>query len=190
MLPPQQRSRTPLREMPPEGSFQATLGRSSTVLTQQLRYRSSLACERMARANERPDVAHCKPEQPVDTVAKAARAPPIRLHPFKFADMQGSLSQRQGVGGDTGSNARSINTFRGTVAVGTKAQSQEGANMSKHFITGAARSVTNSVERLIELRKNHPEWDDRPSEKALARERLLKPRSTAFTASPGALSRP
>jgi hypothetical protein len=44
--------------------------------------------------------------------------------------------------------------------------------MSKHFITGAARSVTNSVERLIELRKNHPEWDDRPSEKALARERL------------------
>jgi len=37
--------------------------------------------------------------------------------------------------------------------------------MSKHFITGAARSVTNSVERLIELRKNHPEWDDRPSEK-------------------------
>ena len=30
------------------------------------------------------------------------------------------------------------------------------ANMSKHFITGAARSVTNSVERLTELRKNHP----------------------------------
>ena len=49
--------------------------------------------------------------------------------------------------------------------------------MSKHFITGAARSVTNSVERLTELRKSHPEWDDRPSEKALARERLLKPRS-------------
>jgi len=47
--------------------------------------------------------------------------------------------------------------------------------MSKHFITGAARSVTNSVERLTELRKNHPEWDERPSEKALARERLLKP---------------
>ena len=45
--------------------------------------------------------------------------------------------------------------------------------MSKHFITGAARSVTNSVERLTELRKHHPEWDDRPSEKALARERLL-----------------
>src|SRR4051812_23796921 len=44
--------------------------------------------------------------------------------------------------------------------------------MSKHFITGAARSVTNSVERLIELRKNHPEWNDKPSEKALARERL------------------
>jgi hypothetical protein len=57
-----------------------------------------------------------------------------------------------------------------------------GVRMSKHFITGAARSVTNSVERLIELRKNHPEWDDRPSEKALARERLLKPRSTALNA--------
>jgi hypothetical protein len=45
--------------------------------------------------------------------------------------------------------------------------------MSKHFITGAARSVTNSVERLIELRKNHPEWNEKPSEKALARERLV-----------------
>jgi len=49
--------------------------------------------------------------------------------------------------------------------------------MSKHFITGAARSVTDPVERLVELRKKHPEWDDRPNEKALARERLLKPRS-------------
>jgi hypothetical protein len=49
--------------------------------------------------------------------------------------------------------------------------------MSKHFITGAARSVTNSVERLTELRKNHPEWDDRPSEKALARERLVPPKT-------------
>ena len=63
------------------------------------------------------------------------------------------------------------------------------ANMSKHFITGAARSVTNSVERLIELRKHHPEWDDRPSEKALARERLLKPRSMPLGGSPGALVR-
>ena len=63
--------------------------------------------------------------------------------------------------------------------------------MSKHFITGAARSVTNSVERLTELRKHHPEWDDRPSEKALARrERLLKPRSTRLAGSPGALVRP
>ena len=62
--------------------------------------------------------------------------------------------------------------------------------MSKHFITGTARSVTNSVERLTELRKNHPEWDDRPSEKALARERLLKTKSTAIISSPGALSRP
>ena len=62
-------------------------------------------------------------------------------------------------------------------------------NMSKHFITGAAGSVTNSVERLIELRKHHPEWDDRPSEKALARERLLKPRSMPLGGSPGALVR-
>ena len=54
--------------------------------------------------------------------------------------------------------------------------------MSKHFITGAARSVTNSVERLTELRKNHPEWDDRPSEKALARERLLRPKGSLPTA--------
>jgi hypothetical protein len=53
--------------------------------------------------------------------------------------------------------------------------------MSKHFITGAARSVTNSVERLTELRKNHPEWDDRPSDKALARERLLRPKSNVST---------
>ena len=62
--------------------------------------------------------------------------------------------------------------------------------MSKHFITGAARSVTDSVERLIELRKNHPEWDDRPSEKALARERLLKPRSVPTAWSPGASVKP
>jgi hypothetical protein len=61
--------------------------------------------------------------------------------------------------------------------------------MSKHFITGAARSVTNSVERLIELRKKHPEWDNRPSPKALARERL-KPKSSPPAESPGAFSRP
>jgi hypothetical protein len=61
--------------------------------------------------------------------------------------------------------------------------------MSKHFITGAARSVTDPVERLIELRKKHPEWDDRPSEKALARERLLKPRGMPLVGSPGALVR-
>ena len=46
----------------------------------------------------------------------------------------------------------------------------------------AARSVTNAVERLTELRKNHPEWDDRPSEKALARERLLRPKGSLPTA--------
>ena len=39
--------------------------------------------------------------------------------------------------------------------------------MSKHFITGAARSMTNSVERLIELHKKHPEWENRPSENTL-----------------------
>jgi hypothetical protein len=61
--------------------------------------------------------------------------------------------------------------------------------MSKHFITGAARSVTNSVERLIELCKKHPEWDNKPSPKALARERL-KPRSSPPTESPAALYRP
>jgi hypothetical protein len=61
--------------------------------------------------------------------------------------------------------------------------------MSKHFITGAARSVTDSVERLIELRKKHPEWDNRPSQKALARERL-RPRSSPPAADPAAFSRP
>jgi hypothetical protein len=54
--------------------------------------------------------------------------------------------------------------------------------MSEHFITGAARSVTNSVERQTQLRKHHPEWDDRPSEKALARERLLRPKGSLPTA--------
>src|SRR5215203_2177393 len=82
-----------------------------------------------------------------------------------------------------------------TLALGKRSSDANGiaaegrANMSKHFITGAARSVTNSVERLTELRKNHPEWDDRPSEKALARERLLKPRSMPLVGSPGALVR-
>jgi hypothetical protein len=62
--------------------------------------------------------------------------------------------------------------------------------MSKHFITGAARSVTNPVERLIELRKKHPEWDVRPSEKALARERLVPPKSTSFTEASRPLAKP
>jgi hypothetical protein len=60
--------------------------------------------------------------------------------------------------------------------------------LSKHFITGAARSVTDSVERLIELRKKHPEWDSKPSPKALARERL-KPRSSPLAVDPAAFSR-
>jgi hypothetical protein len=55
--------------------------------------------------------------------------------------------------------------------------------MSKHF------AVTDSVERLIELRKKHPEWENRPSEKALARERL-KPRSSPLAENPAAFSRP
>jgi|tagenome__1003787_1003787.scaffolds.fasta_scaffold20446848_1 hypothetical protein len=44
--------------------------------------------------------------------------------------------------------------------------------MKTYFITGAAQSVTNSVERFTAMRQHHPEWDDRPSEKAVARERL------------------
>jgi hypothetical protein len=44
--------------------------------------------------------------------------------------------------------------------------------MAKNFITGIAQSVTNSVERVADLRKRHPEWDKPPSPKALARERL------------------
>jgi hypothetical protein len=44
--------------------------------------------------------------------------------------------------------------------------------MAKNFITGVAQSVTNSVERVAELRRKHPEWDRPPSAKALARERL------------------
>ena len=54
---------------------------------------------------------------------------------------------------------------------------------SKHFITGAARSVTNPVERFIELQKNHPEWAERPSEKTLARERLRQPKDTLLDGS-------
>ena len=50
--------------------------------------------------------------------------------------------------------------------------------MSKHFITGAARSVTNSVERLTELRKNHREWDE-TDWKESARTRLRTRRSAA-----------
>jgi hypothetical protein len=61
--------------------------------------------------------------------------------------------------------------------------------MSEHFITGEARNVTDSVERLIELRKKHPEWDKGPSPKALARERL-KPRSAPLAEDPAAFSRP
>src|SRR4051794_24418204 len=44
--------------------------------------------------------------------------------------------------------------------------------MAKNFITGNAQSVRNSVERVAELSKRHPEWDTPPSPKALARERL------------------
>jgi hypothetical protein len=48
------------------------------------------------------------------------------------------------------------------------------AKLSRHFITGAAQSVTNSVERLTALRKAHPEWNEALTPKAAARERLAK----------------
>jgi hypothetical protein len=44
--------------------------------------------------------------------------------------------------------------------------------MAKNFITGRAQSVSNSVQRVADLRKSHPEWDVPPSPKSLARERL------------------
>ena len=43
--------------------------------------------------------------------------------------------------------------------------------MAKNFITGRAQSVSNSVQRVADLRKSHPEWDVPPSPKSLARER-------------------
>jgi len=46
--------------------------------------------------------------------------------------------------------------------------------MKTYFITGAAQSVTNSVERFTAMRQHHPEWDDRPREKAVTRERLAR----------------
>jgi hypothetical protein len=46
--------------------------------------------------------------------------------------------------------------------------------MTKHFITGAAQSVTNSVERLTALRKAHPEWEETRTAKAIARERVAE----------------
>jgi hypothetical protein len=54
--------------------------------------------------------------------------------------------------------------------------------LSRHFITGAAQSVTNSVERLTALRKAHPEWNEALTPKAAARERLAtstKPQSAS-----------
>jgi hypothetical protein len=49
---------------------------------------------------------------------------------------------------------------------------ERGADMAKNFITGRAQSVGNSVQRVADLRKSHPEWDVPPSAKSLARERL------------------
>jgi hypothetical protein len=46
--------------------------------------------------------------------------------------------------------------------------------MTKHFITGTAQSVTNSVERLTALRTAHPEWNEALTPKAAARVRLAK----------------
>jgi hypothetical protein len=48
----------------------------------------------------------------------------------------------------------------------------EGRPPDRNFITGAAQSVTNSVERLTALRKAHPEWNEALTPKAAARERL------------------
>ena len=56
--------------------------------------------------------------------------------------------------------------------------------MSKHFITGAARSVTNSVERLIELRKNHPEWDDRPEREGTRSRAVAEAKEYGFHCKP------
>ena len=49
-----------------------------------------------------------------------------------------------------------------------------GKTLTKHFITGAAQSVTNSVERLTALRMTHPEWNEALTPKAAARLRLAK----------------
>jgi hypothetical protein len=46
--------------------------------------------------------------------------------------------------------------------------------MKRHFITGAAQSVTNPVERFTALRQQHPEWDEKASERAVARETLAQ----------------
>ena len=55
------------------------------------------------------------------------------------------------------------------------ARFEGGKHCRKHFITGAAQSVTNSVERLTALRKDHPEWNEALSPKDAARERLARP---------------
>ena len=46
--------------------------------------------------------------------------------------------------------------------------------MKTYFITGAAQSVTNSVERFTAMRQHHPEWDEAPSERAAIREALVQ----------------
>ena len=46
--------------------------------------------------------------------------------------------------------------------------------MKTYFITGAAQSVTNSVERSTAMRQHHPEWDEGPSERAAIREALAQ----------------
>ncbi len=56
--------------------------------------------------------------------------------------------------------------------------------MAKHFITGAAQSVTDSVQRIAALRKDHPEWEQRPNPKVVARVAAVKAAAPARSADP------
>ena len=56
--------------------------------------------------------------------------------------------------------------------------------MAKHFITGAAQSVTDSVQRIAALRKDHPEWEQRPNPKVVARVAAVKAAAPARSTDP------
>jgi hypothetical protein len=60
----------------------------------------------------------------------------------------------------------------------------ERATVAKHFITGAAQSVTDSVQRIAALRKDHPEWEQRPNPKVVARVAAVKAAAPARSADP------